>query len=318
MTGTKLRLLALTRNALDWSRAKTVFGLLKILRLLPSDFALNFLSWAARIVGPRLKRNNQAMENLALAMPELSLPERKVIAADMWENMARLVGEYLFLDDYFDYDPKNPNTGRLEIHGAELFDQLCDDKRPKIFFTGHLGNFEMLPIAAAIFGLNITAMFRPPNNKYIAERILSERKTRMGHLVPSKAGASITLARVLEAGGNVGVLVDQKFVNGLETTFFGVRCLTSPLLAKLARQYDCDVYPALCIRLPNGRFRLTLENKFDIPRDTKGKVDQLALMQAINNHVEQWVRTNPGQWMWFHNRWQIRKSHKAGRKQQNS
>jgi Kdo2-lipid IVA lauroyltransferase/acyltransferase len=310
MTGTKLRLLIFTRNAVDWLRAKTVFAMLRVLRLLPADAALNFIGWAARKLGPWLSRNKEAVDNLALAMPELPEPTREALANDMWENMARLVGEYLFLDDFFDYDHSNPLAGRIEIVGAELFDRLREDKRPKIFFTGHLGNFELLPIAAATFGLNITAMFRPPNNKYIAERILRERKTRMGHLVPSKAGASISLARILEEGGNIGVLVDQKFVNGLETTFFGVPCLTSPLVAKLARQFDCDIYPAYCIRLPNGRFRLTLEDKFPVPRDSKGKVDQLALMQSINNHVENWVRANPGQWMWFHKRWQIRQTRK--------
>jgi Kdo2-lipid IVA lauroyltransferase/acyltransferase len=310
MIGSKLRYLALTRDTVDWLRAKTVFALLWMLRLLPPDFALGVLSWCARRIGPFLKRNTETMNNLARALPELSNEEHKKIASEMWENMARLVGEYLFLDDFFDSDPRNPEIDRLEIHGADLFDQLVANGRPKIFFTGHLGNFELLPMAAAMFGLHITAMFRPPNNKYIAERIMSERKTRMGHLVPSKAGASITLARILEAGGNVGVLVDQKFINGLDTTFFGVPCLTSPLLAKLTRQFDCDVYPAVCVRLPNGRFRLTLEEKFPIPRDDKGRVDQLALMQAINNHVEGWIRADPGQWMWFHNRWQIRKTKK--------
>jgi Kdo2-lipid IVA lauroyltransferase/acyltransferase len=168
-----------------------------------------------------------------------------------------------------------------------------------------------LPIAAATFGLNVTAMFRPPNNPYIAKRVLGARQTNMGHLVPSKAGASISLARILEAGGNIGVLVDQKFVKGIKTDFFGVPCLTSPLVAKLTRQYECDIYPAYCIRLPGDRFRLTLEDKLPIPRDVNGRIDPLALMQSINDHVEKWVRQHPGQWMWFHKRWQMGKAKKV-------
>ena len=308
MIGTKLRLLVLMRNTMRWIMAKAVFGLLALLHLMPADSALKSLSWMARKIGPFLGRNTVAIDNLDLALPNLSKTERQTIASDMWENMARLAGEYVFLDDMFDLVPSNPEAGRIEVVGVDIFERLRHDKKPKIFITAHMGNFELLPIAAATFGLNVTAMFRPPNNPYIAERILAARKTRMGHLVPSKAGAAISLARILDAGGNIGVLVDQKFNNGLETTFFGEPCLTSPLVAKLARQYDCDIYPAFCIRLPNGRFRLTLEDRLQIPKDSTGKVEQLALMQSINDHVENWVRAHPGQWMWFHKRWKIRTS----------
>jgi Kdo2-lipid IVA lauroyltransferase/acyltransferase len=311
MTGTKLRLMAIIRNAVDWAKAKLIFGALGALKRLPAEAALRIMSRFARKVGPFLGRNRVAIANLKLAMPGLSDPQRVSISGDMWENMARLAGEYVFLDELFDYDPGRPGASRIEVYGVELFQKLRDDKKPKIFFTAHMGNFELLPIAAATFGLEVTAMFRPPNNKYIAERILKARTTRMGQLVPSKAGAAISLARVLEAGGNIGVLVDQKFANGLETTFFGAPCLTSPLLAKLARQFDCDVYPAFCVRLPGGRFRLTLEDKLAIPRNAGGQINQLQLMQMINDRIEGWVRADPGQWTWFHKRWKITQSRKA-------
>jgi Kdo2-lipid IVA lauroyltransferase/acyltransferase len=317
MTGTKLRLLALTRKFVYWVQAKLIFTVMGLLRLLPPEGALRFLGWAGRKIGPLLGRHRVALNNLALAMPESSPAERQLIAGDMWENMSRLVGEYIFLDDLFDYDPDKPDQGRIEVVGIELFKKLCDDKNPKIFFTAHMGNFELLPIAAAAYGLNVTAMFRPPNNPYVAERVLGARKTKMGHLVPSKAGASIALARTLENGGNIGVLVDQKFLNGIETTFFNAPCLTSPLIGKLARQFDCDIYPAFCIRLPGGRFRLTLEDKLPVPRGSNGKADHVALIQSINDRVEAWVRAHPGQWMWFHKRWQIsvRQNRRAGAKQ---
>src|SRR5690606_10371733 len=122
--------------------------------------------------------------------------------------------------------------------------------KPHIIFTAHLGNFELLPVAGATFGMKVTALFRPPNNPYIADYILSTRQSTMGGLLASRKGASFALARILENNGTIGALVDQKFMHGLRTTFFGRPCETSPLLPKLARQYDCDVYPARCIRLP--------------------------------------------------------------------
>jgi Kdo2-lipid IVA lauroyltransferase/acyltransferase len=300
----QLKMLVAGRKAVHWIQAKLIFALLALLRLLPADRALLSLAWIARRIGPLFGRHRVAMANLRRAMPELEDAGRKAIAGDMWENMARLAGEYVFLDSIISIDIDNPERGRVEVDGVEIFQSFIGNPRPRIFFTAHMGNFELLPIAAAAYGLDVTAMFRPPNNPYVAERVLQARRTSKGQLVPSKAGAAITLARILEAGGNVGMLVDQKFARGLATTFFGVPCVTSPLLAKLARQFECDIHPAHCIRLPGNRYRLTLEPALPIPRNDRGRVDE-ALMQAVNDKVEQWIRADPGQWMWFHKRWQM-------------
>ena len=135
---------------------------------------------------------------------------------------------------------------------------------------------------------------------------VSTRSSHMGDMVASRTGAAFTLARVLEADGNIGALVDQKFINGVPTTFYGRPCLTSPLVPKLARHYDCDVYPARCIRLSGGRYRLEVMDRIDLPRDAAGTVDVEKTAQLLNDVVEGWVRQDPGQWMWFHKRWQIR------------
>ncbi len=108
--------------------------------------------------------------------------------------MARLFAEYIFLDAVFDFDPYAVKPGLVEVEGIPIFEGLRDEKKPHIFFTAHTGNFELLPICAATFGLNVTALFRPPNNPYIANKVLKARRTNMGHLVPSKAGAAWALA----------------------------------------------------------------------------------------------------------------------------
>lgn len=287
-----------------WLSAFVIFGVLKLLRMLPAKAAMDFTDAAARKIGPLMGRHRIAMTNLRKAYPEKPEEELQKIARDMWGNMARLTAEYVFLDAIFDFDPHSDKTGLVEVQGREIFERIRDEKdRPHIFFTGHTGNFELLPICAATFDLNVTALFRPPNNPYVAKKILGARRTNMGHLVPSKAGAAWSLATVLNNNGNVGMLVDQKFKRGIPSTFFNRPCKTNPLLAKLVRQYECDVYPARCVRLPGGRFRLELEEKMEIPRDDKGAVDLVATVQALNDKVESWVREYPGQWMWFHKRW---------------
>lgn len=290
-----------------WLVAQVALVVLKLLRLLPADKALNFADRAARRIGPWFGRHRVAVSNLRKAFPEKSEAEIEAIASDMWGNMARLGAEYIFLDAIFDYDPYAKTPGRIEVEGIDHFIRIAGEDKPHIIFTAHLGNFELLPIAAATYGMKITALFRPPNNPYLAEYILSTRTNAMGDLLASQRGASFALAGILDRGGNVGVLVDQKFNNGLRTSFFGLECETNPVLAMLARQYDCDVYPARSIRLPGNRYRLTIEDKLTLPRRDDGAVDVKATTQLLNDVVERWVREEPGQWMWFHKRWLLSK-----------
>lgn len=304
--------MTLTRLAIDlnrfkdWCVAAVVLSLLKLISLLPAKQAIAFVDRTARRIGPLTPRHKLALTNLRNAYPEKSEAEREQIANDMWGNMARLAAEYVFLDQIFDFDPDAEQPGLIEVEGVDTFIALRDSGKPFIVFTAHTGNFELLPIAAAAYDLDVMALFRPPNNPYIARKVLAARRTSMGHLVPSRAGAAFTLARRLDAGGGVGMLVDQKFHKGTETLFFGLKARTNPLLAKLVRQFECEVYPARSIRLPGGRHRLVVEPAIDIPRKSDGSIDMAATSQLLNDKVESWVREYPGQWQWFHDRWNIK------------
>lgn len=289
----------------EWVLGQSALLVLRVMRLVPMEPALNFADRFARRFGPMVGRHKVALENLRLAFPEKPEAEIQQIASDMWGHMARLAGEYIFLDQIFDFDPATKQGERIEVDGEPNYVRIAGEKKPHIIFTGHLGNFELLPIAGMTFGMPVTSMFRPPNNRYIADYIYKTRTGAMGGLLASRSGAAFELARILEAGGNIGVLVDQKFTNGVPTTFFGRPCETSPLLGKLARQFECDVYPTRSIRLPNTRFRLCMEEKLEMPRTPDGRVDVPKTAQLLNDTVERWIREDPAQWMWFHKRWKL-------------
>jgi KDO2-lipid IV(A) lauroyltransferase len=291
----------------QWLIAQVMFGFLNFLKVFPADGAINFIDWLMRKIGPKMKRHKLMLANLRNAFPEKSDEEIQQIALGSWANMGRLAAEYVFLDRLFDFDPEKSEPGRVEVSGIPIFLDLLENKRPFIVFTGHTGNFELLPVAGAAFGLYVSVLFRPPNNPYVAKKVFDFRSARMGKLVPSHAGSSFALARQLEAGQGVGVLVDQKFKKGLKTEFFDQPVRTNPLLGKLVRQFNCDVYPARCIRLPGNRYRLEIEPRMDVPRDANGNLDLTATAQLLNDKVETWVREYPEQWLWYHDRWEIKR-----------
>jgi KDO2-lipid IV(A) lauroyltransferase len=299
----RYRFLQSVINFRDWLTANLIFLSLKALRLIPMDSAIRVFERFARWLGPKLSRHQVAMDNLELAFPEKSIEEREQIASDSWAHMARTILEYGYLDEIFDLDEKNLGAGRIEVDNADIFVKLRDDGLPAIVFTGHIANFELLPMAAAKFGLEIQSLFRTPNNKYAAARVADARKQVAQNLIASREGASFQLMAALERGDHVGVLVDQKFRRGINVPFFGHDAPTNTLLAKLARRYDCPVHGARTVRLPNGRFRLELTDELVLPRTKDGDIDIRGTTELVTGIVEGWVREHPEQWLWIHRRW---------------
>ena len=286
-----------------WFTAQLVFLLMKIVRLMPVDTAARIFESFARWLGPKIWRHKVVMDNLAIAFPEKSLEERKQLASDSWAQTARTLLEYIYLDEIFDLGPEHTESDRIEIKNAGQFLKLRDDGLPAILFTGHIANFELLPLVLARFGLEIRSLYRRPNNQYAASHVAKARQEFGDNLVASGAGASFQLMSALEKGDHVGLLVDQKFRRGIKVPFFGREAPTNTLLAKLARRYDCPVHGARTVRLPDGRFRLEITDELVLPRDKNGDVDVRGTTELVTRVIEDWVREYPEQWLWMHRRW---------------
>ena len=256
-----------------------------------------------RFLGPRLPSHRTAVANLRAAFPDLPEAEIQGIARQAWGSLGRTGAEYAHLDTLFDYDPDAPATQRMDVVGIEHFTALRDDGKAGLVFSAHLANWELPAICAAKFDLEATAVFRAPNNPAAARLVQEVRRETMGGLAASGPGAAFAMQGVVERGGHLGQLIDQHFTRGVVVEFFGRPCLANPLLAKLARHYECPVHGARVVRRPGGRFLLELTPPLDLPRDAEGAIDVAGAMQAMTAVVEGWVRENPGQWLWMHRRW---------------
>jgi KDO2-lipid IV(A) lauroyltransferase len=151
--------------------------------------------------------------------------------------------------------------------------RLREDGRPAILFAAHLANWELPAVAAQRHGLVSAALYRTPNNRAIARDVLRMRSGVMGELIPAGVSAPIRMMEALDEGLHLGMLVDQRFGRGPRIRFLGRPASANPLLARLARRFDCPVHGARAIRLPGNRFRLELTDAVTLPRNAAGQVD---------------------------------------------
>ena len=292
------------REARDLAVAFVAVIFSLIVFLIPGRVAIRLGGYLAPKLGMRLPRLRRVgMHNLSLAFPEKTLQEREEILRQSWDNMGRTAVEYFFIDGLWDFDPAAAAPGRIEIEGVERFVQLANDGKPAIILSAHLANWELPMVAAAKHGLQASALFNRPRNRWIARMVMARRRSTMGDLVMAGPGALHRLRRYLEAGGHVGLLVDQFYEWGPKITLFGHQTDANPVFARLARQLECPVHTVRVVRLPHGRFRIDLSEALDLPRDASGRIDVAASAQMVGTIIEGWVREHPGQWLWVHRRW---------------
>jgi len=277
-------------------------AILATLRALGPVRASNLGGAIACAVGPALPVSRIADINLRMALPELGAAARRRTIRGVWENLGRTVGEFV-------------HVGRLgetsdgpgwTIVGLEHVEAIARAGGPAIWFTGHIGNWEVLPLAAAHRGLRLASMYRPADNPVVDQLILELRRQSMGadaKLFPKGAQGARQALQHLRAGGFIGMLIDQKMNDGIEARFFGRPAMTASALAALALKLRCPVVPAYAQRVAPARFVLTCEPPLALPSTGDRNADIAALTQAVNDRLEVWVRAKPESWLWLHRRW---------------
>ena len=277
-------------------------ALLRLLRALGPARASNLGGAIFRTIGPLLPVSRVAHANLRAALPYLDQAARRRIVRGVWDNLGRTIGE---LPHLADLGPTDHGPGWELVGGHEL-NPLLATPGPAILFSGHIGNWEALPVAAAAAGVPFNSMYRTIENPALDALLLDLRRRAMRYdvqMFPKGAAGAMQAMRHLRAGGRLGMLMDQKMNDGIPARFFGRPAMTAPALAVLALRLRCPVIPGWVERTGPARFRVTCEPPLTLPGTGNRDADVAALTQTMNDTLERWIRAKPESWLWLHRRW---------------
>lgn len=256
--------------------------------------------WLLQRIGPLIRAHQVARRNLERTYPDRPAPEIDRLLAGMWENLGRNIGEFPHLRKLLS-DP-----AVVEVGGQETIAALRDAGGPVIFVGAHLANWEIAPVVALRHGFTVDFIYRAPNNPWVDRLIERRRIDPAGSLIPKGAEGGRRALSALKAGRSLGILIDQKMNEGIEARFFGRPAMTTPAFAQLALRFDVPVVPVRFERLAGPRFRVTVDPPIRLERTGDRATDVAALVQAVNDRIESWVRERPEQWFWVHRRWRDR------------
>ena len=273
-----------------------LFGLF---RILPVPWASTVGGAIGRNLGPLTKPTKRARHNLSFIFPERSEPEITGLLREMWDNLGRVMGEYPHLRDF----AYGESRRRIELVGAANLEKARNAGRPVIFFSGHLANWEMSPIAATQHGAPLHLVYRAPNQP-VARRLVEWIRTRSGSaLLPKGRTGARDMVQEIKRNGRIGILVDQKLNEGIAVPFLDRPAMTSTAVAELSMKYEAITVPARVERLGGCNFRVTVYAPLTFERTGDRAHDVRVATEYINEIVGGWIRERPGQWLWLHRRW---------------
>ena len=277
--------------------AVLLYLLFFLFRLMPAQAASDLGGWIGRTIGPRLAASRKAYRNLQSAMPALSEVQQKEIITEMWENLGRVMAEYPHL--------RTLSRDNTVLEHDDILQDLIMQESPAVFFGAHQGNWEVnCAMMHTQFNQPIDVTYRAPNNPW-SDKLLMKARTLNGvvRAHPKTKTSARSLIQAIKDKRYIGVLLDQKYNEGMAVPFFGMDAMTNPVFVELCQKYDCPLVPIRNIRTNGANFRLQLYEPLELfdehgqPRATE---DVLVEISAL---LESWIREYPGQWLWLHRRW---------------
>ncbi len=244
--------------------------------------------------------------NLRLAFPEKSEAERAALLRECFDSLGRELG----LFSQMRTRSREQLKQLIEAEGWENLEKARAERGDHlIYYTGHLGAWEMTSFGISLLGYPFTFLVRRLDNPMI-EELVDEVRKKFGNRTIDKLSAARSMLKLLRSGKHaLGLLPDLNTLDdeAIFVDFFGVPAATTFVIAKLAVRTNTPLVPFFAPwSQEKGKYLLIAEPPIfpECTGDEEADVRRVTI--EITRRVENQIRNFPGQWLWIHKRWKTR------------
>jgi len=276
----------------------TISFLLVLFRMLGFKIASNISSKIFTYIGPLFRSKNLIKENIIKAYPKIENKDLKKIINGMWGNYGRILSEYVFMKNF----RNSKLSDNIIIKGQEILDKIKSENKPVIFISGHFNNFELMAMHIEKSGLEVAAIYRPLNNKFLnffMEKI--RKKFICKHQIKKGISGTKKILNHFKNGTSIALMIDQRLSQGIKTNFFNQEALTTTIPAQFVKKFNCKIVPIYIERINKFNFALKVYEPIIYSKDETIH----NITSDLNKILEKMILKNPEQWIWSHNRWKV-------------
>ncbi len=259
----------------------------------------NFMAWLCADVFH--VRGKLLHENLTHAFPEKNTDEIHKLEQKMWRHLfymmveAALAERKIHLSNWKKYV-------KLENEAVPL--QALYERRPLIYATGHLGNFEFAGYIMGLIGIPAYTVARTLDNPFLNRYLGAFRRSTGQYIIP-KSSAAPMLEEAMSLGRPVVILTDQfAGSKGVWVKSFGRDVSTYKVVPILACTFNAPVALSAPFRQNEELFRFVIRVQEVLEPEIQTELTSPpAMAQWYNDVFELLIRKYPDQYWWIHNRW---------------
>ena len=267
-----------------------------IFKIIGYKNASNLGEKIGKIFGPLFRSSLKVKKNLENSNIGNSNEERERIVKNMWGNYGRIFADYMYIKNF-----RNENLFKnIEVVGENILEEIKNEKDPVIFISGHFNNFELMALYLEKSGIDLAAIYRPLNNKFLNPLM---EKIRIQYICKKqiKKGISGTkeILKHFRNGTSIALMIDQRVSEGIKSKFFNNEALTTTIPAQFVKKFKCKIVPVYIERKNKYQFILEILQPISFSKDENIE----SITMNLNKVLEELIRRKPEQWIWTHNRW---------------
>jgi len=277
------------------------FCMTAIVRLLPLGWARSFGKGLGNIAYSFLtSRRKVTISNLHYAYPEMS--ESEVITTA--RSSFRSVGEASLELGWLSRLTPGILMREMILTNPEDLEKELEKGKGVVIVVSHYAGWEFVLQGIHQYAPGRThVVYKPLSNSSIDAIVLAWR-TRLGLMwIPLESAVEDTMNAV--KNGDVVILAADQSVGpeSVWTSFFGREVPTAKGPAALCLKTGAALYLSAVRRKPDGTCSGPLIKVRSADLKGYNQSNMKRLTQRLTSLTEEYIRKDPGQWMWTHKRW---------------
>ena len=269
--------------------------LFSLFKLLGYRIASELGYFLGKTFGPLFRSKKIITNNLNKFDSSLSSEKIKIISQEMWGNYGRILSEYPYISNF----RKGDLDEYIKIENVERLEEVKKGQ-PVVFVSAHFSNFELMAMAIEKAGINLSAIYRPLNNKMVNSIMEPLRRKYICKKQIKKGLNGVREAlKYFKQGVSIAIMIDQRVSEGERINFFKYPAYTTTIPAQFVKKFGCKIQPVHIERYDKINFRISFDEQITID----GNADDASISLRLNQWLEEKIRKNPSQWIWSHDRW---------------
>ena len=269
--------------------------LFSLFKLLGYRIASELGYFLGKTFGPLFRSKKIITNNLNKLDSSLTSEKIKKISQEMWGNYGRILSEYPFISNF----RKGDLDKYIKIENVERLEEVKKGQ-PVVFVSAHFSNFELMAMAIEKAGINLSAIYRPLNNKMVNSIMEPLRRKYICKKQIKKGLNGVREAlKYFKQGISIAIMIDQRVSEGERINFFNYPAHTTTIPAQFVKKFGCKIQPVHIERYDKINFKISFDEQITMDDNA----DDAFISLRLNQWLEEKIRKNPSQWIWSHDRW---------------